>query len=313
MALTLIQAFEDALKIISRYSQNGTVLPSRMVADMKLKMFTLANNAQQELAKMSKIPAVFEVTVNPIAPVSGSSFSLVSHINTDVVVLETVGGLAYNIDVDSEATIYVEEENPADTWTIVKTISPASTVTSFTNYKGKVTLTSATHNVRIRLAGSYPYTVRNVAMWNVTFKGDANVPAYSPFVTVSLPANFMEMDERIINSDELVLEGTRVKYDRSSKTITVPQNLIGSISIHYFKYPTEINTSTAESYSFELTDAYALSAIPYYMASMMVSETMMDVSSVCMMRYNEIRNIILNSKQQGNAPTMVANAMFGRR
>jgi hypothetical protein len=311
--MTLAESFEQALQLANRYSVAGRVLATSKIQDYQNKRSTLANHAQQELARIARIPAMFSV-VRDVRQPTLSSFDTTHHINDDVILGETLGAKAYCIEVGGEASIYIEEETSTDVWTLRDTITAPGTTPGYTQYKGVLAGITATNEVRIRLSGSYPYPVKNYALWNITFKDDASVPDYRPFISVSLPSDFLDINETVHRNEELILPSGHLRLDIANRTILIPYDFVGTFEIHYFKKPTVIDSTTLTTYEFELVDGLALTAIPYYIAGVMISEEMGEVSNFCMQRYDEIRGMLMSHSGNKSANvTQVNNVMFGRR
>lgn len=313
MALTLYEAGQKALKIANRYSAGGYLLAGKRVQDYKNKRNTLANDAQQELARVSKIDGIHKITRNTVKPIASSSFNLRQHLNTDMVICGGVGVRAYHLMVDGEATIYIEEETAPDVWSILALINVPGVVSDFVKYKGIVTPSDDENAVRLRASGSYPYNLKNCALWVELFKNANTVPDYAPFVEYVLPEDFMGVNENIQVNDELRFALSKIDYSKVDLKIIIPYALVGELLIYYFKLPTTIDENTSDNYEFELTNTLALTAIPYYMAGVMIAEDIGDMSNFCMQRYSELIAQIERTESEQENITQVSNSMWKRR
>lgn len=256
-----------AIKLINEYSNNGGINSDAYLADFTLRFPDAAQAAQMEIATIKKIHAVYNFSQNAITPLGGrlSGFEEIQFLGTDYSNDVGLGAKSYYFEVDKQSTVYIEEETATGVWTILSTITIPNTVTYFTAYKGLITPVSALHNVRLRFSGTYPYNIRNRALWAYTFATAADVPDYRPYVKYTMPINAMEIKKIIQESDIRQYKSLSDYFIEGKTTVVVNYYYIGSFRVEYFQYPTVITPSTAEGFEFEL-DREAQELIPFSMA-----------------------------------------------
>ncbi len=109
---TLDEMFSDAYRIINEYSINGTVIsPTAPIEiDLKNRMYAPANAGYQELAKISKIPAVKSYSQHmPVNQLGAYAFDEVEHLATDLV-YSAAGSQSFSFEVDGECTVTFQED-----------------------------------------------------------------------------------------------------------------------------------------------------------------------------------------------------------
>lgn len=268
---------------------NGVAVPSAKNNDYLLLHNTLANTVQRRLAKIKKIHATYSITQNSIPNQLGDTdaFSIIQHLDTDNVQTQATGSRAYYFEVDNTATAYVEEYT-GGAWAILSTISCSSPSGGFVAYKGLITPSSATNDVRIRFSGSYPYNIRNRALFVYTFASSSVVPNYTPYIEYTMPTNFYDKN-KIMFYDQYgnYKMYTQHKWNGRNKLL-IPYNEIGSFEVLYYKYPTVITSSSLDSVEFEV-DVDVQDLIPLYVASKVIAEEKPQLSAIL---YNEfLQNI----------------------
>lgn len=283
--MNLGQAKEKAIKLINEYSNNANIIsasdPNRQ--DYTLRMNDSANDAQNEIATVKRIPAVHSISQAEIPNQLPrlTSFDLKQHFATDITYIAT-GSKAYYFEVDKPATVVIEEQI-AGVWTEIETLTITG-ITSFTTYSGLISPSSATNLVRLRFSGSYPYNIRNVALYFYTFASASDVPAYRPWVKYDLPTNFYMLNKIVNQTDPRQYVNLQDYKFEDRRTFLFNYFMTGSFDIHYYKYPTTITTATADSYEFEV-DQEAQEAIPYKMGALAVMDENDTVSKTLLALY----------------------------
>jgi hypothetical protein len=283
--LNLGTAKEKAIQLINEYSNNGNLISDATNADYKLRMNNLADMAQKEIAQFLKIHAVYQISQNPIKSQFGllQGFDIVQHLDTDLI-YEAVGSQAYYFEVDNVADIYIEE-NVSGVWTNLVTINN-TTKKQFTAYKGLLTPFSTSNTVRMRFSGSYPYNLRNRALYAYSFPVASDVPDYKPYVKYDMPADFMELNKVVHITDPRVYKQMVDFYWEGKKTFVANYYHTGSFDIHYYKYPTDITSATLDSYTFEI-DTEAQELIPYYIGGHIVLDENPAVAATLLNLYQQ--------------------------
>lgn len=275
-----------SLDLITESVTNGAYTATEKNNDYLLMHNRLADLAQRKIATVKKIHDTFYITQNPIENQLGTyeGFDIVQHYNTDLIDTQSTGSLAYHFEVDNDATVYIEEEIN-DVWVTLETIAHVQSGTAFTAYKGTISSSDVDNDIRIRFSGSYPYKIRNRALFAYTFASDADVPDYVPYVEYSMPSDFYDKCKVIIKTDTRVYENYVAYKWKGRNTILVNYYQPGEIEVQYYKYPVKIDDNTLDTYEYEV-DEEAQDLIPMYVAAKVVAEEKPTLSDIL---YNEFR------------------------
>lgn len=257
-------AKKRAIQLMDEYSLNSVLQSAALNADYTLRMNNLADACQKEIAQVKKIHAVYSISQNKIKP-QNSNFKLQQFLpgGTDIT-LQATGSKSYYFEVDNGSTIVIEEE-VSGVWTTLQTITVLDTVNSFEVHKGLISPSSTSNNVRLRFTGTFPYNIRNVALWSYSFATDADVPNYTPYVSYTMPTDFFELEKVVQRTDMKQYNDLGIYRWEGRQTFVLPYDYTGSFDIFYFRYPTTIDDNTLDTYTFEV-DTEAQEAIPYYLA-----------------------------------------------
>jgi hypothetical protein len=267
--MTIGELWNRILTKIDEFSVNGTLRTATDNIDYRLRGNRIIDEVQKDMAKIIKIAKTKEFTQYPISNQLGNSnFPIYQHIGTDIS-YESNGSMAYYFEVDGEATVYIEEETATDTWAMLTTISIPSTVTSFTAYKGKITASNTANNIRIRFGGSYPYQFRNIALYNINFKADANIPAFQLYVRYTMPSNFYKLEKisftNYNNND--YNNNFSDYYFENPTTLLVHSDYKGLIKVHYWAMPTDIPSNDTDPTTYDTTELEILDSAQDIMVS----------------------------------------------
>ena len=275
---------QQALDLIIESVVNGVAVPSAKNNDYLLLHNSLANSAQQEIATIKKIHSKYSITQNPIDNQLGrlQGFDIVQHLDTDLVNTQAIGSRSYYFEVDNTATIYIEEYVGA--WLQLAVINHVG-VGGFTAYKGLISASSLTSEVRIRFSGNYPYNIRNRALYAYTFPTALAIPDYTPYVSYTMPTDFMELNKIVLRGDSRVYDNYMGYKWEGRRTLVLNYYEKGSFDILYYKYPATITPSSLDSVEYEV-DTEAQPLIPMYVASKWIAEEKPTMSAIL---FNEYR------------------------
>lgn len=296
-----------ALQLIREYSNNGSVIGASQNADYLLSMNNIADMAQKEIAQVKRIHVSYSISQNPILNLLGMTkgFDMEQHLDTDHITTQGTGAKSYYFEVDRQSTIYIEEKI-SGVWTLLSTITVPSTVISFTAYKGLITPSSTLNVVRVRFSGSYPYNIRNRALYAYNFPDADAVPDYRPFVRYELPDDFMDMNRIGYEYDPRQYVSLSDYKREGRKTLLLNIYLKGSFLVQYYRLPTTITSTTLDSYIFEV-DEDAAQAIPYYIASHVIIDENISISTQFMNMYqSKLANL---SPTDGTISSSIQNSM----
>jgi hypothetical protein len=298
--MTLGEAKRKALKLLNEYSTNGTPIPptNGSYKDYELRMNDVANDAQMEIARFIKIPAVYSITHYPPENLLGlhAGFKIEQYLPGNDKEYVGTGARSYSFEVDRPSTIYIEE-CVNGVWTQLNEII-ATNISSFTVFKGNLTISDPNNPVRLRFTGSYPYLIRHRALFKYNYPSDEEVPTYKAFVPYELPDDYMEFDKILRWYDDRQYQPLTGDYRLTGKkTIEINWFLTGQFDIHYFKLPSVIDDNTSDDYEFEI-DLQAQNLIPYYMAAHVGFDEKQTVSTFLQNQYeNKLANLSNGSIQ----------------
>lgn len=287
---------KKVIQIMDEYSLNNVLQSAGLNGDYILRINNLADSCQKEIAQVKKIHAVYSISQNPLKPQNEDNFKLQQYRLTNTISYEAEGSQSYYFEVDKEAIILIEE-NIAGVYTLLTTINVPSGTHEFTAFKGLITPSDLTNNVRISFTGSYPYNIRNVALWSYTFPTAADVPDYAPYVKYQMPDNFFDL-ERVVQQTPRIQYADLGYYRwEGRKTFVLPYYYTGSFDIFYFRYPTTIDDTTPTTYVFEV-DAEAQEAIPFYVAAhLLLTEPTAKAAGASTQLINEYQSKLANLSQ----------------
>lgn len=305
--LTVDDAFEIALKLMSEYSVRGSVQTGTKIADMSAKKFSYADSAQQEIAIAIPIEDEFDISHFKKDTLfnRNAGFDVVEHLNDDVVLMEATGALSYVFESNATSgTFEVQEETSEDTWELLgSAVSYTGTSGEFVTYKGHITAGDAENSVRIVLKGSYPYLVTNYTMYAITFSSDENIDDYRAYQEYDLPDDLRE----ILGVSR---EGKPfTSYKRVGTKIYIDRDLEGIYTVKYNRLPKVIDDTCDGTEEFEIKKE-AQHLIPYMMAALMAVEDKPEVSDVAFQEYERKFNLLYSKRTDNNKQHKVANTLW---
>lgn len=243
----------DCIALFLRYldeaTKKGVDLPTTKNADYRDKFNYFLNEAQTYVAGIVKIPAVFQVTQNPIPNQLGllQGFELRQYLPNKPIILTGEGTKSYYFEMDDIGTATIAVNGVA-----VKTIDNLSR-RSFTPHRGNIEANEG-DIVTITFSGDYPYNIRNTALYGYAFPADEDVPSYSPYVEYDVPDDFMMFDTVIIKKDPRTYEPYQAFRWENNKKVILEYFKTGSFDIHYFKYPAYIPPDAPAETPLEVED-----------------------------------------------------------
>lgn len=263
--MQLGEAKKKALSLMAEYSVDGVPIPDGENADYLNRMNRFADTAQKEIAQVKKIHAVVNISNNPVKPQQGllQGFDLKQYLPGNEIVDIYPGSKAYYFEVDNVADIYIEERT-VNGYVPLITINN-TTKGKFTAYKGLIQASNPSADIRLRFSGDYVYNIRNKALFAYSFPTADDVPDYRPYLRHEMPADFMELNKVIQQTDPRSYKEMIAFYWEGKRTFILNYYDTGSFDIHYYKYPTSITSSTLDTYEFEV-DTEAQELIPFFIA-----------------------------------------------
>jgi hypothetical protein len=331
MALTLGQAKVDAIKHCNEYSNSGELIeptdPNYL--DLVLKMNPLANTAQMEIAKVAKIPGKMSISQNQIPNQLGLyAFDEVQHFPGNEYPYTAAGSKSFSIEVDGDCTIYFDEQING-TWTPISgthsidgatpvsfdgsiTVSglSAAALQEFKNYRGLLTIASASNQVRMKAVPTYPMKSRYRALFAYAFPTAVKVPHCVAYVAYNLPSNCAEFDRMMRTFDQRQYQENQDYILTNDNKVHINWHLTGQFDIHFWKRPTAITADTPDSYEFEVSED-AQSAIPWFMGGYAIFKKNNNLGSRLIQQYYALVSNLTTPKT--NTSSEVQNTLFSAR
>jgi hypothetical protein len=237
------------LRYLDEATKKGVAIPVTKNADYIDKLNYFLNEAQIYVAQQIKIPAVHNVTQNPILNQLGNyvGFDMVQYLPGEDKVLTGTGTKSFYFEMDNIGTVTVAI-NGATTQVITNT---AKKVFAAHKYNTGAT---ATDTVTITFSGLYPYNIRNTALYAYAFPTNDDIPDYTPYVEYAMPDDFMSFDMVINRTDPKIYEAyVAYKWENNRKVILNYFDK-GSFDIHYFAYPVTILPTDADTVAMSVED-----------------------------------------------------------
>jgi len=305
--MTLAEAQVIAVQHMNEYSTGGKLISvtDGNYKDLIYRMPPLANTAQQELAKVCRISGKYSISRNVIPNLLPlTDYDEKQHFPGTDLSYTGAGAKSFSVEVDGTCSIYFDEQ-VSGIWTplsgtyskdggVSTTFTgsiPVTGLISFSNYRGLLTIASATNSIRMKVVATYPLKSRYRALFAYTFETAITVPHLMAYVAYDLPADCMLFDKMMRASDQRL-------YKENSDFILTPDNKVhlnyslnGQFDIFYWKKPTVITNLTATTYEFEVTeDAQAL--IPWFMAAYAIMDEKPSIGYILRDQYYALKQAL---------------------
>jgi hypothetical protein len=294
MSVTAQQIFNAAMDLLDERNSSGSFTTSDIQA-YEYRAPNILTMAQAELIEQGEIFSNYEVTNSPVLNQLGTMFDVVEFTGTDLNYTANASK-AYYFEVDSEATVYIEE-SVSGSWNTLTTISVPNTVSDFTAYSGVITASVSTSDIRIRFSGSYFYRIRNIALFEYSFQA-SKIPVYKPWVPKSMPSDFKSIDKIVQEDSEFYIKQGDYKWEEKNK-LYVSYDFEGNIRIVYHPIPTVI---TALSDTLQVDDVTAFTVMPYLLATKLILDENPELASYFNQRYTEMKAQATRKKPEGELP-----------
>lgn len=285
MSITWGEIKEETLQKIASYSIKGVVIPvtDGNNKDYALAMAAAADAAQLDILRYKPIISCYQVTQFKPSVLEPSFHDTVKHYNEDLI-YEFSSGKGYYFEVSNPATVYIESLNGLTIYTTITN----TLANIFTPHKGVM------DGFRIRFSGSYPYSIRNLGVFEHTYQ---TAPDYVPYNKYDIKAlvkestverfirfaNKMLAYEGSFTEGKSYIEGHPSFISPDGHTIRIDYEDEGQFDVYYHRKPTQITTSTADNFVPEVW-AETIPLMPLYIASVVFKD---DDASISQTLYNE--------------------------
>lgn len=295
MATTAEQVFIQSMSIADEMTDVINVVNASDTASYKARTPGILTLLQAELIKQGDLFATFEYNSKPTDPLGGNSsgFDYLQYVGVEQTIENAGMAYAYSIDIDGEATVYVEDSVDGGAWNLLATIAATDPTTrSFVNYKNVLVPTSGAIKTRFRFAGTYEYSYTNYAFFGVPLKL-ARVPTYAPWMKVTLPSDFKSVDQ-IVNEYEpqQYTQDSFYKWE-NMKDMYVNYNYEGVIRVNYRPIPAVVSAMTD---TLQLDDVTCRTLLPYALCAELFKEENEMISKPSLIRFKELKAVASKSK-----------------
>jgi hypothetical protein len=290
--LNLADVKQKTTIFIREYSNNNALIGSIQNGDYLLSIPFLADSAQKEIATVKKIPKIYKISQFPAVNQLGllAGHDIVEYLNTDIVNTSAKGSKSYYFEVDNIATIHVEEEING-VWTNLETLSN-TTKGKYTAYKGLIIASDTSNNIRLRFTGSYPYRIRNRALFAYAYPTVDDIPNFKPYQEYEMPLDFMDLDKIVHTANNRQRLGYIGGQWINKRTYVLNYYEKGEFEVQYWAYPSKVTTDDA--YEFEV-DTEAQELIPLYCAGHVVKDEDLSISVSMLNEYEKRLSRLANS------------------
>lgn len=302
MATTAEQVFITSMALADEMTDTINVVNASDTASYRARTPGILTVLQAELVKQGDLFSTFEYSHKPLQPLggAGSGWDYRTYGGAEVTVEDQGAAYAYTIDIDGEATVYVEDTTDGTTWNTLATISATDpTSRSFTTYSGTLTPTASATKTRFRFAGTYEYTFTNYALFGQRVKA-ARLPAYAPWVKVTLPADLKSVDQVINEYGQQYNQDGFYKWE-NQRDMYVSYDYEGVIRVNYRPIPAVVSAMTD---TLQLDDIACRTLLPYGLCADLFKEENPQIAQFCLTKYKELKAVSTKAKP-ANVQVMV--------
>jgi len=282
MATTFEEVFEITLAFIDEMQPNGTISGDTR-EEYEQKSLRMVTSLQNELMKDGDLYSTYEISRTTILPLV-SNTNVFEHNTEDITVESSEIARAYYFEINSPATVYIEDYNGV--WNTLETIIVPSTVTSYTAYKGLTTPSVGASKTRIRFSGTTYYNYQNYALYKQSFASADRIPDFRPWVKYEMPDDFKSV-ERIIKEyfPAQYVRDADYKWE-GRKDLYLCYEFTGNVRVIYKPVPLTI---TANTDTLQIDDITATTVLPNGLAAVILSSENPDLANYFQSRYDELK------------------------
>lgn len=282
--LITLQKLDPAAKSLS---------PTRNTKDYLNAMVGVANRGLQDLATAGKyIVKKYEIMQPEIQNnIVGADFEIKQHINNDISV--QANGKSYYFEVEGVATVEIYKDDA-----LIKTINNSGKG-ALTKYKGITGTESGT--IEIKFTGAYPYSYRNVAIYDVAFEEDEDVWEYTrekKYDLREIKSDFYKLVSTNLVFDNEIYKNTHDYYWEGESTLVLPGLTAANFKVHYYAYPQTITSETTDDEVLSL-DPEVANLLPVYMASELMEDDDSSLAFYFREQYTEAKARLVPTQEQG--------------
>jgi hypothetical protein len=286
----------------------NSLVPNRNTSAYLNAIVAVANRGLQDLATTGKfITRSFDITQSEpknILPMPLYLMEIYDH-NNDDVPYEANGATSYYFEVDGTATVQIYVDG-------VLTDTIQNTTKGFTAYKGFISNPSK-KTVKIVFGGLYHYQYRNIALYDANFETVSDIWDFVSEKRYNLKTLLNDF-YKLVTTDIVLQSGfNQTRYAKTSEyywegdsTLVLNGCQKGSWKVHYYAYPQEITTTTADSEELSL-DHEVAALLPVYIAAELMEDDEIDKAYYFRQQYDEGKQRLRPTQSIGKAQFVDAN------
>lgn len=192
-------------------------------------------------------------------------------------------------DADGARSMYFElKGNVTMTLTIGEIEQLPETIVSSTGYTAYQYLISNTakEHVYVTFESSYPFSIKNFALYSATYEDVSQVQPYSEYTRYDLTD--MVDDYYMVDTSQVIYEGdkdisrymaTTDFFQEGFKVMLIPRTMPGNYKVYYKAYPPAITLDTADDAELSL-DPEVAALLPLYMASQLYKDDDIGIATI---------------------------------
>ena len=242
-----------------------SLTPTRNTRDYLNAIIPTANRGLNDLSSAGKfLIKAYNIQI-PDFQNAAVQLETRQHLNADIE-FSADAAKAFSFEITGPAVVRIYA---GDSLALTKEIEEGS---DFQTVKGKI-LNEEEKPVKIVFSGSFPYQIRNVALYDITFANDTDVWECGKnrrFDLKELVGDFYKLV-----STDVVLEEEYEKYRdyrwEGDSVLVLDGTRPGNYKVHYYAYPKEITQETPNDYELEL-DQEVASILPVYIAAELLED-----------------------------------------
>ena len=258
----------------------------------------VVNEALQLLSTAGKyITKSLEITQNPITNILPQSLYMMNiYSHTADVTYSATSAKAYYFEVDNAATIEISVDGVV-TDTVNNTIKG-----KFTSYKGIID-NPLGKTVEIAFKGLYPYSYRNIALYDANFETEADIWDYvseKRYELKELVSDFYKLKDIVYQSgfNDVRYEKTSNFHTEGDSTLVLGGLNKGSWKVTYYAYPQQITKTTPDETILSL-DPEVVVLLPLYMASELLMEENLSMALTIRNKFETARELLRPNTDSG--------------
>ena len=264
------------------FSANGTTIQNdSSISEYINGMPQACNEALELLSTAGKfLTGDIQIINWPIDPVYGAMKNI-RMLGEDYSFTAT-GAKSYYFTASDKLTVTMSMDGVDDL--VITVNSPGA----YTTYKGLIS-NPDNKDVRVVVSSDYPANIRNIAFYGVDFENAEDIPDYEEYL--KFPMTEIAEDFYQLWPNEIYYEqdehpqylAADQYYQEAGKILVIPRAMAGKYTVHYRKYPPQIDFQTDDDYVMPVHPEVA-TLIPLYMASQLYKD---DDNSIATVYRNE--------------------------